>query len=388
MDSLKLILSKYRYFAPAWVFASINILIGTWVLYIPRVKEKLSLNDSELGLAIFFLALGILTFLPLAPYLSRKVGTGRYTKIGIILFAISFIFPLLAPNYTLLCLSLFIVGAFSGTTDIAMNALVSEIEKKDSRNFMSATHGFFSLGGVIGTGVGSLLIAFNISPFWHMLSVASFIIITNLLLSKHYHLITEERPSGSKAKYNFKNLKPLFGLALIAFIVMNSEGAVEHWSGLYLLEVVKINSENLAGLGFIIFSSSMTIGRFFGDKISEGIGSMKIILLGLVVAIVGYGFILYSTFLVTIIGFGILGLGLSVLVPELFRIAGKTKGVSSSLGISFVSGLGFIGFLAGPVVLGFISNSSSLRMSYVFLLFLIFIALIVSIFQMKLANRK
>ena len=384
MNSLKLILQKRRYFSIVWVFASLNIMIGTWVLYIPQVKEKLSLNDSQIGFALFCLALGILLFLPLVPYITKKIGLGRYTIMGVTLFAIAFVGPLIAANYVFLCISLFIVGIFSGTTDVAMNALVSQIEKEDDQNFMSSAHGFFSLGGAIGAILGSFLMVLFSNPVYHMLLMAIFVIIVNILLSKYYFNITEASQISKQNKSSkLKDLSPLLVIAFLAFVIMSSEGAIEHWSALYLIEVVEISQKNLAGVGFILFSITMTIGRFFGDGISAKMGSIKVILIGCIVASMGYLCVLSNIFIMTVIGFGFIGLGLSVIIPELFRIAGNTQGVSASAGISFVSGIGFIGFLLGPVALGFISNAYGLKMSFLTLLIFIVFALMTSFIKLK-----
>jgi MFS family permease len=383
MHSLKIILSNFKYFSVAWIFASLNFIIGTWVLYIPHVKEKLKLNDAEIGVALFCFALGILLFLPLVPYITKKVGLGRYSVIGVVLFSISFIFPLLAPSYLLLCISLFTAGIFVGSTDVAMNALVSEIEKKEAQNFMSAAHGFFSLGGAVSATVGSFLLPVFTKPAYHMLFIVLFVITTNLILAKNYYKIVEETISKEKKEYDFHALKPLFIIAFIAFVIMSSEGAIEHWSGLYLKEVVGIAQENYLGFGFIFFSVMMTLGRFFADQISAKIGAIKIIFYGCLIACVGYVCILTSLFKITLLGFGIVGLGLSVVVPELFRVAGKTRGIKASIGISFVSGIGFIGFLLGPVILGYISQTFSLKLSFLFLL-----SLTVSVFLVLLAKFK
>lgn len=381
MDSLQLILSNLKYFAPAWVFASLNIAIGTWVLYLPSVKEKLALTDSEIGIALFFLALGTLASLPIVPYLNKKFGTGQCTKIGIILFAIAYISPLLAPTYLTLCCCLFLTGIFTGFTDISMNALVAEIEQVEAINFMSAAHGFFSLGGVIGAGIGSLLLLVYSSPAWHMFAVALFLVTTNWLLAKYYIHIKESTPSEVSSTNKLSSFKLLIGLSFIAFIIMCNEGAVEHWSNLYLLEIVQVDTTAIAGLGFIAFSITMTIGRFLGDRVSAKFGALRIILYGCILAIIGYLFILSSQLVLTVLGFAILGFGLSVIVPELFRLAGKTKGVPASVGISIVSGVGFLGFLLGPVVLGFISDFAGLKTSYVFLLILTMLALLLSFLQ-------
>jgi MFS family permease len=362
-------------------------MIGTWVLYIPYVKEKLKLNDSQIGFALFCLALGILIFLPLVPFLTKKVGLGKYTIIGIILFSIAFIGPLLAPNYIILCITLCVVGMFSGTTDVAMNALVSEIEKEDNENFMSSAHGFFSLGGAIGGILGSFLMVFFLKPAYHMMLIAILVISINILLSKHYINIKEKTEASSEKKnFKLKQFSPLLIIAFLAFVIMSSEGAIEHWSSLYLLEVVEIEEKKLAGLGFILFSITMTLGRFFGDGISSKVGSLKVILIGCIVASIGYLLVLLNIVFVAVLGFGFVGLGLSVIIPELFRMAGKSKGISPSAGISFVSGIGFMGFLLGPVLLGIISDAYSLKMSFLTLFILILFALFSSFIKLRITK--
>ena len=380
MKSLHLILANAKYFAPSWVFLSINILIGTWILYIPYIKLKFNLNDGEIGLALFFEAIGLLMSLPFVPLINRKIGVGQSTKTGIILLAVVYNLPLIVTNYVLFCVVLFCVGVFSGFTSTSLNALTANIEKKQQQNFMSAAHGFFSLGGFIGAGIGSLYISQFSNPQMHMFGVSFFVIFTTLILSKKYKNI--KGVSKEKSKKNtsfFKNIKPLLAIAVIAFIIMFNEGAVEHWSNLFLFDIVKV-SESKAGLGFVVFSLTMTIGRFLGDGFSSKIGSMKTIIYGCIIAFIAYMFVISANLYLSVLGFGFLGLGLSVIVPEVYRVAGKTKEVETSLAISIVSGIGFVGFLVGPVILGSISLWSSLVTSYVFLSALIGVAICFALF--------
>jgi len=379
--SLKLILSNWKYFSAAWVFASLNILIGTWVMYIPHVKSELQLDDGQLGIALFCYAMGTLLLIPFVPMITKKIGVGKSTILGITLFAAAFLLPLLMGSYIALCGSLFVVGAFSGFTDVSMNAMVSEIEMEDEVHVMSATHGFFSLGGVIGAGIGSVLIPIFNNPINHMALIGLIVIVMNVFLMRHYYNIKEKDAKSDQSSYSFNLLRPLFGLAFIAAIVMASEGAIEHWSKLYLMEVVQTSLESTAALGYILFSIAMTVGRFFADGISMKLGSRKIIILGIGLSLVGYILILTTSFYPVIFGFSLVGLGLSVVIPELFRVAGKVKNLSSSAGISFVSGIGFAGFLLGPVIMGFISKSSNLQMSYVAFTLFCSIALTVAVFM-------
>ncbi|WP_223148869.1 sugar MFS transporter [Aquimarina sp. RZ0] len=174
MDSLQLILTRLRYFGPAWVFASLNIMVSTWVLYIPQMKTKLGIDDAQLGIALFSFALGTLTMIPVSYRIVNKLGVGKTTFFGIIICSLLFLVPVVMTDYIMLCIALYLVGILACLTDVSMNALVSEIEQEDAIHFMSASHGFFSLGGVIGAGIGSFLINYFNDSLLHMLSVAVF----------------------------------------------------------------------------------------------------------------------------------------------------------------------------------------------------------------------
>ncbi|AKA35759.1 MFS transporter [Flagellimonas lutaonensis] len=360
MKSLRLILSNPRYFAPAFVFASLNIWFGTWAIYIPAVKEKLRIDKAELGFAIFFLSLGVFTVFPVASKIINRLKVGRATWLGVVMSSIFALFPLLVPNYYLLCASLFLFGAANGFLDISMNTLVTEIEKEDRQNFMSAMHGFFSLGGVI-VGLGSLLAPIINNPALHMALTVLLVLVVNLAFRKRYRHIVAA--AIEKEPFSLKLFKPLFVLGIISFVSMGSEGAIVDWSGLYLKEVT-LAPEALIGAGFLAFSAAMTLGRFLGDGISQRIGSIKIVALGALIAIVGYVMVLSGNTILAITGFALNGLGFSVMVPELFRIRGNVKGVESSQGVAFIAGSGYSGFLIGPVILGFLAEEFTLKTSF------------------------
>ncbi|WP_222983540.1 MFS transporter [Flagellimonas meishanensis] len=376
MKSLLLIFSKSRYFAPAWVFTSLNIWFGTWAIYIPSVKEKLGIDKADLGIALFCLSLGVFVIFPLAPKIVNRLGVGRATWLGVLFCSVTALFPLMVPSYHLLMISLFFFGMANGITDISMNTLVTEIEKEDKKNFMSAAHGFFSLGGIL-VGLGSFLIPIIGSPLLHMAGTVTLVLIINLFFYKKYiHIVAAP---VEKEPFSFGLFKPLLLLGIIGFIAMASEGAIVDWSGLYLQEIT-LAPEAFIGSGFLAFSSAMTLGRFLGDGISERFGSVKLVTLGALVAIIGYGLVLSEQTFLAIIGFALNGLGFSVMVPELFRIGGNVRGVDSSQGVSFIAGTGYTGFLVGPVILGLLAESSSLRLSFYTLLGAAFFVLMVTFF--------
>lgn len=380
MKSLRLILTNANYFGPSWVFASLNILFGTWVIYIPQVKDALNIDKSELGFAIFFLSLGVFLVFPFASRLVNALGVGKATFFAVFVSCAGAMLPLLATSYYTLMGALFLFGASNGFIDISMNTLVTEIEKKNNVKFMSASHGFFSLGGVLA-GLGSFLIGPLGNPTLHMSLAVALVLLVNLVFYKKYISVTADVVKNES--FSLKLFKPLVLLGLISFISMGSEGAIIDWSGLYLKEV-SIAPEALWGLGFLGFQITMTLGRFIGDGISEKLGSIKLIALGAILALTGYGFILTEHTYLAITGFAINGLGFSVMVPEILRIGGNVKGVDSSQGIAFIAGTGYLGFLCAPPILGFLAETSSLKTSFVMLLFCAVFILVITL----LLNRK
>lgn len=257
-------------------------------------------------------------------------------------------------------LTLYVFGLTNGFLDISMNTLVTEIEKEDGKNFMSASHGFFSLGGILA-GLGSFLIPVINNPVLHMLGIVLVVFLINFKFRKRYLMICAEPVSQSG--FSYKLFRPLFLLGAVSFLVMGGEGAVVDWSGLYLKEI-SLAPEFLWGVGFLAFSTTMTLGRFLGDGISDRLGPVRVVTLGAVISMAGYLSILSASTILTILGFAMVGCGFSVIVPELFRIGGKVQGVASSQGVAFIAGSGYAGFLASPPILGLLAEDFGMRVVF------------------------
>ena len=376
MNSLLLILSKKKYLGPALLFATLNVFFGTWAIYIPAIIKRIGIDEAELGLALLFFGLGTFIMLMAAPVLIKRLKVGKASAYGIFMLGLFFLFPFIADSYGQLCASLFLVGMAGGFTDIAINTLVTEIEKEESVHIMSASHGFFSLGGMLSAGIGTLFLPYVAQPFFHMLTLVVLMTIINSCLVLGYFNISSKKIDP--IPFNLKYFLPLGGLIIIGFFIMAAEGAIIDWSALYLKKV-SMAKESFIGMGYFSFSFTMALGRFFGDGISVRYGSKKIILLGCITAVVGFGAVLMVRPLFAITGFGLVGLGFSVIVPELFRIGGKMKNINSAEGISLISGSGFLGFLVGPVLLGYLAKISSLRLSMLTLLFFTLISFLTAL---------
>lgn len=202
-------------------------------------------------------------------------------------------------------------------------------------------------------------------PALHKGGVILLVFLINLRFRPYYIKVTA--PPVEKEGFSLKLFRPLFLLGVVSFIVMGGEGAVVDWSGLYLKEISQA-PEFLIGAGFLAFSITMTLGRFLGDGISARIGSVKIVAVGSLIAILGYLCVLQAGTYMALLGFALIGLGFSVIIPELFRIGGNIKGVESSQGVAFIAGTGYSGFLMAPPVLGYVGEQFSLQTTFTLLL--------------------
>lgn len=375
--SLKLILSNPYYATIAFVFFGFSLIEATWIIYIPNIFDKLELSHGILGTALFFKAIGAFTAIPLSAKFISLYGEGKVTLYCLFAVLLVGVAPLLAPTFLLLCVSLFIFGFFGAMMDIAMNAIVSYHEKNDGVKIMGSSHGFWSLGGMIGAGAGTYIATKLNAPVVHMMGLSAILFILALLFSKYFKLIRGDY-SKDKTKLSFKSTAVLTA-SLIALIVMMSEGMIADWSSLYLQESL-VDSIAYIGLGYASFSMAMALGRFTSDGISVKIGSKKMISYGLIISVIGCTLIITKISYLAILGFFVVGLGLSSIIPEMFRVAANFKGIEPAKGMAVIAGTGYFGFLLGPVTFGGVAELTNLHTSFITLGTLVLLALVISKF--------
>jgi fucose permease len=175
---------------------------------------------------------------------------------------------------------------------------------------------------------------------------------------------------------------PLFIIALVGLIVMVSEGAIADWSALYLKKIILLNIKYI-GFGYSAFSLAMMIGRFTGDSLSKKLGSWQLITYSSLIGIMGFLLILILNPVFAIAGFFIVGLGFSVIVPEVYRLASNLDGVKTADGVSFIAATTNIGFLVGPALLGFIAELRSLHLSFIILTVWVSLAFFIAFWKYK-----
>lgn len=376
MNSIKVFYQHKKYLTSAFLYSCFSLIFSTWVTYIPRISDKIGITEGKIGQAIFFSALGAFLMIRICRHFIDKVGVGRYTYFALIAYCICFFGPFLAYNYETLCISLFIFGMASSSFGISLNSLTATIEKQDKIYVMSASHGFWSIGGMIGAATGSFIAALLNNPILHISILVLIILIIQTLFKSHYYFRKGEQSITKKSKS--KNLKPLYWIAIVGLVLMVSEGAIADWSALYLKKIIFIDVKYI-GFGYAAFSFAMMLGRFTGDGFSKKLGSWRLITYSVLIGLLGFLMVLILNPVISILGFFIVGLGFSVVVPEVYRLASNVENIKTADGVSFVAATTNIGFLVGPVFLGYIAELKSLHISFmvltVFVSFGFFIAL-------------
>lgn len=355
-------------------FFILGTLFSFWVTRIPGVKEKLELSDGALGIALFFIPLGAIISMLVSARMIHTIGEGKTTLYALLFFCMVILAPVMAVDFISLCVALFFLGFSMGWLDIAMNAVVNTIEKKEMISIMSTTHGFYSLGGIAGGGMGGLLAGLGVNPILHFTVSGLIVLLVALLfIRKHVGDIRDDKTRDPVPLFALPRA-PVMGLAVIAFCIMIGEGAVADWSTVYLDEFLS-SGAMLAGLGYAGFSLTMTLGRFNGDYYIQKYGRSKVILFGITVAIAGILLLLTAKIAWVIIGFTLVGMGYSCIIPVLFSSAAKVVGINPAYGLASVASAGYFGFLIGPVIIGLIAEMYGLNNSFLLLLLLTLVAL-------------
>jgi len=385
INKLKIYLSNPKHRAVGLCFMFLSVLFAFWLTRLPEVKQDLGLSEGELGSALFFTPLGALISMLLSTTLIKAIGEGKSTIIALLVFGLLIIIPTAVSSYLGLCLGLLAVGFSMGWVDISMNAVANTIEKQDNTVIMNTSHGFFSLGGIIGGTIGGVVASLYIDASIHMIS-GTIILFAMIFLFVAPHLWKISDSDNKSGGHGFTVPKrSIMGLAVIAFCIMMSEGAVADWSTVYLSSSLS-SGPAVAGFGFAAFSAMMTIGRFNGDLLIDKVGKNKLVVLGLSIAIAGLVMLFFKSIGWAVAGFGLIGLGYSSVIPILFSSASQKKEVNPAIGLASVATLGYFGFLVGPVVIGWLAEIVGLAASFGLLLLLTVIALALSTKRSRFAT--
>ncbi len=360
--------------AIAAVFFVNGYVTGSWAPQIPVFLTRLGITEFTLGLLILLFGAGAVSAMVWAGHLLPKYGSRKVTT----LFAISCCFGLilvaLAPNVATAAIAMYLFGGTIGATDVSMNANAVTVEKKLGRAIMSSSHGFWSLGGFAGGGLGGIII----QNWGHVAQagVVSLVAIAIVVVAVRY-LVPDLPVAEEHRKFQLPRRPGIYVIGVMALLCMNSEGAVLDWGALYLRQELDTDIAT-AGFAFGAFAGAMAVMRFLGDGVRNRLGAVATFRISGLIAAAGMlvaGF--SSSPWLVIAAFAVSGLGIANMVPILFSAAGNQAGISPGAGMSVVTTMGYSGILAAPSIIGFVGERTGFAPIFVAvaaLLFCVFLA--------------
>ncbi|MFJ6834251.1 MFS transporter [Streptomyces sp. NPDC091209] len=345
-------------------FALDGFVFAGWVVRIPAIKAQTGASAGALGLALLGVSAGAVITMMLTGRLCRRFGSHPVTVVCGVLLSLSIILPPLTHSVPLLGLVLLVFGAAYGGINVSMNSAAVDLVAALRRPVMPSFHAAYSLGGMLGAGLGGL-VAGQLSPTRHLLGIAVIgLLVTGIAgssLLRQNVPPSPDRPQGdepsgrSRVDVRTRGLVVVFGL--IALCTAYGEGALADWGALHLEQDLDA-PPGIAAAGYSCFALAMTVGRLSGTSLLERLGRTRTLVVGGTTA--AFGMLLASlapSVWAALLGFAITGLGLANIFPVAVERAGALAGAS---GVAVASTLGYGGMLLGPPAIGFMADWYSL----------------------------
>ena len=341
--------------ACAFFFSCLGVTYASLMSRSPALKLQSGTDEAQFGVALLCLGLGGVFALPLAGSMTIRIGSRIALLVGSVCLLMAFPCAGLAEQAWQLYLTFFMAGAGIGLSEVPMNTQAMLLERQLRRACMSTMHAMFSLGGLIGSAMGSCFIVWGFSPLWHFITIVA--LLACILPWACCHLSPDpgtHRTSKSQPPRQMGRGIPWAVLlcGLMALCSYSSEGSVAEWGSLLLYQE-KGASESLAALAFAAFSITMTVSRLVGDRIRDRAGNFIPLTVCAVLATLGMLTVLSSPWpWLSLLGYACMGMGLSLIVPILFSLAGTRSDISPAAASTTISLLGYSGQLLVPPCIG------------------------------------
>ncbi|MFB8269791.1 MULTISPECIES: MFS transporter [unclassified Streptomyces] len=360
-------LKRARY-AVATVFCVHGAVTGSFATRVPWIQDHAGVSAGQLGIALAFPALGASVAMPLAGWVSHRFGARTALRGLLALWTLALVLPSLAPNLAVLCVALFAYGASAGMSDVAMNALGVEVENRLDRSIMSSLHGMWSVGALIGSAAGTLAAHLGSDARLHHVLAAATLTVVGFIACGG---VLDLRPTEDEEPPPRFALPPRSALLIgaVGFCAVFAEGASLDWSAVYLRDVLD-TSAGLAAACTTAFTLTMAVARLAGDRIVDRFGAVRTVRVGGVGAALGGLLVVVAPNpAVAMAGFGLMGLGIAVVVPLAFAAAGRS-GPNPSQAIAGVATITYTSGLIAPSAIGTVADATSLVVSFGLVTFL------------------
>lgn len=344
-----------------------GLVFASWASRIPDVKAALHLSDAALGSVLFAIPIGQLCALTLSGYLVTRFGSRRMLTIAAVFYPAFLVLLGTATTPWHLAVGLFFFGMSANLCNISVNTQGVGVERLCRRSIMATFHGLWSLAGFIGGLVSTWMVASDVAPLPHFCAI--FVVAMSILLVSCRSLLPRDfRPvqagPDTKGRVFVRPDRYIVLLGLIAFGSMVCEGTMFDWSAVYFEQVIDPPKE-LIRLGYIAGMCTMAGGRFLADRLVTRFGVIRVLRTsGILIASGFLTAVLLPHLATATFGFLLVGLGVSSVVPLSYSMAGRSRAMPPGLALTAVSSIGFLGFLMGPPMIGYVAHALNLRWAF------------------------
>ncbi len=331
---------------------------SSWLPRVPEVRDHLGLSLGSLGLVLLGTGLGGLASSAIGGVVVDRVGSRRASVVASVTLGLGLPLIGLAPSGLLLAVALVALSAVDAVADISMNVQAADVSHRSTGSVIQRFHAAWSIGALAGAGSGTVATAVGIGLALQLAITG--VVLSVAVVSVASGLSTRTEAS-SEPSAGARQAPVLVLLAALAAVVAVVEGTPGDWAAVFVTDVHGA-TDGIAGLGFVAVAGGMVLGRLIGDRVTDWLGGARLFVGALLLVGLGLGVVVTSpATVVAVIGFALAGLGISVLFPALYLQAATTPGVPSGLGVGVMSSGARVGFLVSPVVVGWLSELTSLR---------------------------
>ena len=342
-----------------------GLCFASWASRIPTIKSFFSLNDAQLGSILIIMPLAALAGTVASGWLVSRFDSRVPLFVSFVCFALALIGISLVRTTFLLVLMLALFSIAMRVLNIAMNAQSITLQGQFQDKIIGALHGIWSLGGVVGVLFSTVMVKYAVTIQSHFIIISA-VTITASLFAYKFSLTNDKSTSGNKLIFGKPDVFILY-LGLLIFFAAICEGGMFDWSGIYFKEVVQ---ENVFTYGYLLFMICMAVSRFFLDRLLEKTGMPNMyIISGLLIAIGVLVAILFPNFWTALIGFCLVGVGVSAIFPMTYILAGQSKKYSPGMAISIIGTYAIVGMFIGPPLIGYLSHAFGLKYAFFILMF-------------------
>jgi hypothetical protein len=340
-------------FAITAVFALNGFAMGGWGARIPAIQDHIGVGPGGLAVPLAALAAGALLAMPVAGRAASRVGSRRMVALSVVALGLVLPLPALVPGLVAVAAAAFALGAVNGTLDVSMNAQGVAVERRLGRPILSSLHAGFSFGALLGAGAGALAAAIGVGALPHFAAAGLLVAAGGTLAGMRLIDDRPEAPPAGEAAHGSAGRWRLRGLA---FCCLFAEGAAMDWSAVHLRSIGAATA--VAALAYAGFSLTMAAGRIVGDGLSLRWGAERLARRGGLLASGALAVALAAGVPAVALGaYVALGAGLAVIIPLIFRAA--AMGSDAGPALAGVTTTGYLGFLAGPPIIGAVAAATS-----------------------------